>query len=132
MSSGLTVSLVGRVIPTSNIVITSTSQIVSYFPASFSLAVTNVNALPANVYAKIYIPVEVGVTNTQITCQAGSNAVSCSYNSADRMVTFSSISSSTIAAGALVSTPITMNNLINPSSTSPTSSFGVYLYNSLN
>ena len=48
------------------------------------------------------------------------------------MVTFSSISQSTVAAGALVSSPLVINSLINPSSTSATSSFGVYLLNTLN
>lgn len=55
-SSGLTVDLVARVIPASNIAISSTSQVVSYFPASFTLTVTNVNQLPANVYLQVKIP----------------------------------------------------------------------------
>jgi hypothetical protein len=130
-NSGLTVSLVARLIPSANIAIASTSQVVSYFPASFTFTVTNVNQLPANTYAKIYIPVEVGVSASQINCQAGGSAVSCSYDSTTRMVTFSSISASTISVGALSSIPLVVNNLNNPSSTTPTSSFGVYLLNSL-
>ena len=48
------------------------------------------------------------------------------------MITFSSISGVSVAAGGLVSSPLVISNLINPSSTSPTSSFGVYILNTLN
>lgn len=130
-NSGITVSLIARVIPTANIAITSTSQVVSYFPASFTITITNVNALPANTYAKIYLPAEVGVSANQVNCQAGAYSVSCTYDASTRIVTLSSISASTIAAGALANDPIVINNLINPASTTPTSSFGVYLVDSL-
>jgi hypothetical protein len=131
-STGLTVDLIARVIPTSNIVITSTSQVVSYFPASFTITITNVNQLPANVYLQVKIPTEIGVSVAQLNCQVGSAALSCTYDSATRMVTFSALSTAIIAAGALASSPVVINNLMNPSSTSPTSSFGVYLLNTLN
>lgn len=130
-NSGLSVSLVARVIPASNIAISSTSQVVSYFPSSFTFTINNVNPLPAYSYLKVYVPNEIGVSAAQVNCQAGSAAVSCTYDLSTRIITFSSFSSAIIAAGGLSSTPVVINNLINPSSTSPTSSFGIYLYNSL-
>jgi len=48
------------------------------------------------------------------------------------MITFSALSTAVVAAGGLASTPVVINNLMNPSTTSPTSSFGVYLLNTLN
>lgn len=132
VNSGLSVNLVARIIPSSNIAISSNSQVVSFFPCSFTFTITNVNDLPANVYLEVYIPPEIGVSAAQINCQAGVSAVSCSYDSTTRKITFSSLSATSIAAGTLSSTPIVINNLVNPSSTSPTSSFGVYLLNTLN
>jgi len=67
-NTGLTVNLVARVIPSANIVITSTSQVVSYFPASFTLTITNVNQLPANVYLQVKIPTEITVSVSQLNC----------------------------------------------------------------
>jgi len=126
------VNLIARVIPSTNIAINSSSKIVSYTPVSFSFIINNMNTLPANVYLQVSLPAEVGVVASgQTNCQVGSSSVSCTYNSATRMVTFSSISSSTIGAGQLASNTVVISNLVNPSSTSPTSSFGVYLLNSL-
>jgi len=55
--SGLTLNLIARVIPSSNIVITSSSPVVSMSPVSFSFVITNVNPLPANIYLQIVLPV---------------------------------------------------------------------------
>jgi hypothetical protein len=131
INTGLTVDLVARIIPAGNIAVTSTSPVVSYSPASFSFTVTNANQLPANVNAKISIPPEVGVSASQVSCQAASTAVACSYDSATRTVTFSSISASTVAVGGLASLPLVVTNLVNPPTTTATSSFGVFLVNTL-
>jgi hypothetical protein len=131
-NTGLTLNLIARVIQSSNIVITSSSAVVSMSPVSLSFTITNVNPLPANVYLQIILPIEVAVASTgQLTCMVGSSAISCTYNSASRTITFSSISSSPLSTGQLNSTPVIISNLVNPSSTSSTSSFALYIFNSI-
>ena len=56
-NTGLTLNLIGRVIPSSNIIINSSSPVISMSPVSFSFVITNVNPLPANVYLQIVLPV---------------------------------------------------------------------------
>ena len=60
-NTGITIDLVARVIPVANIAIGSNSQVVFYFPATFTIAVTNINPLPANFYAQVYLPPEIGI-----------------------------------------------------------------------
>jgi hypothetical protein len=55
--SGLTLNLAARTIPSSNVVILSSSPVVSMSPASFSFVITNVNPLPANIYLQIVLPI---------------------------------------------------------------------------
>jgi hypothetical protein len=61
----------------------------------------------------------------------GSSAISCTYNSGTRTITFSSISSGSLGVGQLNSSTVVINNLVNPTSTTATSSFGLSIINSL-
>jgi len=133
VNSGITLTLVARSIPSQNVVISSSSMVVNNYPTTYTLKITNVNPLPSYTYLQIYIPPQIVVLSpSDIICFAGSSTLSCSFNAVSNMLTLSYFSSSSISAGQLVSSPIQIMNLVNPSSTKITSSFGVYLYNSLN
>ena len=60
----------------------------------------------------------------------GASAISCNYNSASRIITFSSITSASLSAGQLNASTVVISNLVNPTSTIATSSFGLSIINS--
>lgn len=57
--------------------------------------------------------------------------MSCTFDSATRLFTFSSLSTD-VPAGLLASSPFFIENIINPPNTMPTASFQLKLYNSNN
>jgi hypothetical protein len=56
VNSGLTVSLIARASSSANAAITATSYVVNDFPSKVSIAITNLNDLPAFTYLVAYIP----------------------------------------------------------------------------
>ena len=132
-NSGLTLSLIARSILTQNIAISSSSQVVSNYPSTYSISISNMNALPAFSYIKVYLPAEISYLDaSQITCQSGMFSLSCTFDVGTRILTFSYFSSGSILAGQLQTSTIFISNLINPTTTTPTSSFQLLIYNSNN
>jgi len=133
VNSGLTLSLVARVMPSANVAISSSSLVVGSYPSTYTITLTNTNPLPAFSYLVVYIPPEIIVISAnQIICQAGAISLSCNYNTLNNMLTLSYFSTTNIAIGQLVNSPILILNLANPVSTRSTASFGIYFYNSAN
>lgn len=133
VNSGISLTLVARSIPSQNVVISSSSMVVNNYPTTYTLKITNANPLPPYTYLQIYIPPDITVLDaTNTICYFGSYTLSCSFNTVNNLLTLSYFSSSTIPAAQFVSSPIQILNLVNPSSTKTTSSFGVYFYNSVN
>jgi hypothetical protein len=117
----------------SNVAITSSSSVVSNYPTTITLAINNNNPLPSLAYLQIYLPPQITlISASDLTCQYGSISLSCTFDSASNMITFSYFSTLQIAAGQLKTNPIKLINLVNPSSTQVTSSFQIYIYNSNN
>lgn len=131
VNSGLTLTFVARLMLTSNVVISSSSQVVSNYPTTISLAISNHNPLPSFTYLVVYLPPQIGyISTSSISCGYGAVVLSCSFNASTNMLALSYFSSLSISVGQLASSSVTLQYLINPASTYPTSSFAVYLYNS--
>lgn len=103
---------------------------VSNYPTTYTLTLTNLNPIPAYSYLAIYLPPQI-TTIGQFICQSGVFSISCTYDTPTSMLTLSSFTSA-LAAGELASSPFYLQNLVNPSSTLQTSSFQIYYKNSNN
>ena len=73
------------------------------------------------------MPSAIVVGEAGVSCMLGTRAVPCSYNSTAHSITVTSLSASSIGAGAL--STLSVSNLFNPASTAPTSSFKFYIVN---
>jgi hypothetical protein len=130
VNTGLTLTLVARASTNANAVIIPSSYVVNNYPTTYTITITNLNPFFAYTYLSIYLPTQITIGGS-ITCQSGASVQSCNFDSTSNMLTFSPFTTST-TAGQLSSSSFMISNLINPSSTMPTSSFQVYFYNSNN
>ena len=130
VNSGLTLSLIARASTAASATISPSSSVVNNYPTTYTITLTNLNPIPIYTYIVLYIPLEI-TTIGQIGCQSGTFVVSCTFDSGTKLLTLSALTSA-VSAGQLVSSPFSLSNLINPSSTMPTTSFQVFYYNSNN
>lgn len=116
-----------------NVTIQASSQVVYNYPTAYTFTIFNNNPIPAYGYLVLQLPAELTMqSSNSIGCTFGGAAISCTFNPVTYTLTFSYLQSTTIATGQLSTTPIILNNIINPSSTANTGFFSVWLYNSLN
>jgi hypothetical protein len=100
----------------SDVSLSSSSNVVFNYPTSFSFRIKNNNDIPKFSYVKIYFPPTVMADNS-IYCTYNSLAIGCTYDSSQRVVKTSFFSSSTILQNNLNNYDLIISNLFNPTST---------------
>lgn len=122
--------MIARVLPAQNVVISASSLVVGFYPTTYTLTISNANALPAYAYMILYVPPEITILSpSQLICQAGASSLACTFDTSTRQLTMGYFSGSALSAGQLSSMPVSVHNLVNPSSTRPTTSFGITILN---
>lgn len=127
LSSGLSLTLVTRVLPSSRVTLTSTASTV-YTLTTFTLTINNQNPLPVGSLLYIVVPTDISYAGSY-SCMLGSLGVSCGNSTIDSQpcIMVSLGNGAVIATGALASSPIAISNVYTPASTKQTSTFLLYL-----
>lgn len=72
VNTGLTLNLVARASTSANAIITPSSFVVSNYPTTYTITITNLNPFFPYTYLSLYLPPEITIGGT-ITCQSGTS-----------------------------------------------------------
>jgi hypothetical protein len=122
ITSSITVSLIARQMSSSDISITSDSNIVFNYPTLFNFKINNKNDLPKYSFIKIYLPKSIQCSDS-IYCMYSGLSVGCSCDQGNNIVIVNYISSGVILSGSLKLNYLQIGNMYNPISSKATNTF---------
>ena len=106
----------------SDVSVTSNSDVVFKYPTEYTFRIKNNNDLPKFSYVNILLPSTV-LADTTVYCLYNNLAIGCVYNSISHSIAVDYFSSNIVTANQLNTADFIIGNLYNPTSTKQTASF---------
>lgn len=129
LNPGINLTLIARQMSASDVILSTTSDIVFYYPSQLKFRINNNNDLPAYSYVVIVVPSTITVDANSFYCMYNGLVVGCTYDNTTLSITTSYLSTGIILAGTLDNADFIIANVYNPTSTQQTSSFSLSIKN---